>query len=182
METLKKAGAMLAHLELFQHMLDLRRLLQLAAHMEERGDRVMLVSDEQITLIGTEALSDAAVTTAKGATVDAATAYRMLQQLKGFESPEYTVNREELSALNARAVSELEGSDALRAFGETLNRIGAGAGSQAPTAQAASTQSASAQSGSAQAADTSSPTEPPSERPTRGRRQPEGAEAEAAAR
>ncbi|MFD1731884.1 hypothetical protein ACFSC4_13700 [Deinococcus malanensis] len=35
---------MLAHLDLFARMRDLRSLLQLAAHMEDRGDRVTLIS------------------------------------------------------------------------------------------------------------------------------------------
>ncbi|MBZ9713470.1 multidrug DMT transporter [Deinococcus multiflagellatus] len=140
MDTLKKAGAMLAHLELFHRMLDLRGLLQLAAHMEERGDRVTLISPASITLIGAEMHSDAQVTTAKGATIEATTAYRVLQGLKGHEAPEYAVTREELGALNARAVAELGESDALRAFEATLARI------------------------------TGTPTEPAGERPARGRR------------
>ncbi|PTA68757.1 multidrug DMT transporter [Deinococcus arcticus] len=143
MDTLKKAGAMLAHLELFHRMLDLRGLLQLAAHMEERGDRVTLISPGSITLIGAEMHSDAQVTTAKGAVIEAATAYRVLQGLKGHEAPEYAVTREELGALNARAVAELGESDALRAFEATLTRISAAPGA---------------------------PTEPAGERPGRGRR------------
>jgi hypothetical protein len=151
MDTLKKAGAMLAHLDLFHQMLDLRGLLQLAAHMEERGDRVTLISPAHITLIGAEMLSDAGVTTAKGARIEAATAYRVLQGLKGHDAPEYAVTREELGALNARAVAELEGGDALRAFADTLTRIGA-----APAAAATPATNASA--------------ETPAERPGRGRR------------
>lgn len=129
MDTLKKAGAMLAHLDLFQQMLNLRSLMQLAAHMEERGDRVTLINAEQITLIGQDISNQGSVTTSKGATIDASTAYRVLQGLKGHEAPEYAVTREELSALNARAVAELEAGDALRAFADTLTRIGS-----APTA------------------------------------------------
>ncbi len=125
MDTLKKAGAMLAHLELFHQMQDLRSLLQLAAHMEERGDRVTLISPDQITLIGTEMQADSAIATTKGAVVTAGVAYKVVAGLKGYESPEYPVNREELRALNTRAVAELEASDALRAFGETLAKIGA---------------------------------------------------------
>ena len=125
MDTLKKAGAMLAHLDLFHSMLDLRRLLQLAAHMKERGDRAMLISATEITLIGAESLTASEIVTSRGETIDAATAYRVLGHLEGYEAPEYAVNREALAALNARAVAELEGSDALRAFGETLTRIGA---------------------------------------------------------
>ncbi|GHF39793.1 hypothetical protein HNQ07_001691 [Deinococcus metalli] len=125
MDTLKKAGAMLAHLELFHTMLDLRSLLQLAAHMEERGDRVTLISAETVTLIGQGMTSEATLTTTKGATIQAATAYRVLQGLKGHDAPEYAVTREELSALNARAVTELEGGDALRAFADTLARVSA---------------------------------------------------------
>lgn len=125
MDTLKKAGAMLAHLDLFHQMLDLRGLLQLAAHMEERGDRVTLISPESITLIGTDMHTDPTITTSKGATIHAPTAYRVLHGLKGHEAPEYAVTREELAALNARAVTELEGSDALRAFDATLTRISA---------------------------------------------------------
>lgn len=125
MDTLKKAGAMLQHLDLFHQMLDLRGLLQLAAHMEERGDRVTLISAEQITLMGQQTNSEASVTTSKGATIEAATAYRVLQNLKGYEAAEYAVNREELGALNARAVAELESGDALRAFEATLARIAA---------------------------------------------------------
>ncbi|MFC3832292.1 MULTISPECIES: multidrug DMT transporter [Deinococcus] len=123
MDTLKKAGAMLAHLDLFHTMLDLRSLLQLAAHMEERGDRVTLISAETITLVGQGMTSEPALSTSKGATIQAATAYRVLQGLKGHDAPEYAVTREELSALNARAVTELESGDALRAFAETLTRV-----------------------------------------------------------
>lgn len=125
MDTLKKAGAMLAHLDLFHSMLDLRRLLQLAAHMRERGDRAMLVSEGEITLIGSDTLSAPEIVTTKGETIDAVTAHRVLQSLKGYSSSEYAVNHEELGALNARAVADLEGSDALRAFSDTLARIGA---------------------------------------------------------
>ncbi|WP_034385837.1 multidrug DMT transporter [Deinococcus sp. YIM 77859] len=121
---LKKAGAMLAHLDLFTHMLHLRGLLQLAAHMEERGDRVTLISPEAITLVGTDMASAPSVTTSKGATIEAGHAYRLLRTLKGHDAPEYAVTREELGALNARAVADLEASDAMRAFGETLARIG----------------------------------------------------------
>ena len=121
---LKKAGAMLAHLDLFTHMLHLRGLLQLAAHMEERGDRVTLISPEVITLVGADMTTDPSVTTSKGATIEAGNAYRVLRTLKGHDAPEYAVTREELKALNARAVAELEASDAMRAFGETLARIG----------------------------------------------------------
>lgn len=161
MDTLKKAGAMLGHLDLFHQMLDLRGLLQLAAHMEDRGDRVTLISSENITLIGAEMLSDSGVTTGKGARIEAATAYRVLHGLKGHDAPEYAVTREELGALNARAVAELEGSDALRAFADTLTRIGA-----APTA-------APAQASQAPASQTSAnqpQAEAPAERPGRGRR------------
>ncbi|CAM3298551.1 hypothetical protein DESA109040_07200 [Deinococcus saxicola] len=153
MDTLKKAGAMLAHLDLFHQMLDLRGLLQLAAHMEERGDRVTLISGETITLIGAEMLSDAGVTTGKGARIEAATAYRVLQGLKGHDAPEYAVTREELGALNARAVSELEGGDALKAFGDTLARISA-----APAAAPAPAQAPQPEASA------------PAERPGRGRR------------
>ena len=125
MDTLKKAGTMLAHLDLFHSMLDLRRLLQLAAYMKERGDRAMLISAGEITLIGSESMTAPEVVTSKGETIDAATAYRVLGQLEGYEAPEYAVNREALAALNARAVAELEGSEALRAFGDTLARISA---------------------------------------------------------
>lgn len=128
MDTLKKAGAMLAHLDLFHSMLDLRRLLQLAAHMRERGDRAMLVSEGEITLIGGDTLSAPEIVTARGETIDALTAHRVLQSLKGYSSSEYAVNHEELAALNARAVTDLEGSDALRAFAETLARISAAPG------------------------------------------------------
>lgn len=164
MDTLKKAGAMLQHLDLFHHMLDLRGLLQLAAHMEERGDRVTLISPEQITLMGTDTTAEPKVSTSKGATIEAATAYRVLQTLKGYEASEYAVNREELSALNAKAVAELESSDALRAFGETLNRVSA----------------AAAVSGSA-ASVTAPAAEVPSERANRQRRAAEETPAEAAA-
>lgn len=157
MDTLKKAGAMLQHLDLFHTMLDLRGLLQLAAHMEERGDRVTLISPEQITLIGGAMQADARVTTSKGATIESGTAYRVLHRLKGHEAPEYAVTREELGALNARAVSDLESGDALRAFADTLARIGA-----APTTGPASANVA------APAA------EAPAERPARTRRAPEG--------
>lgn len=132
MDTLKKAGAMLQHIELFTHMRDLRALLQLAAHMEERGDRVTLISPEQITLVGAELNAQPSVTTAKGAKIEAATAYSVLHGLKGHDAPEYAVTREELAALNARAITELESSDALRAFEQTLARIGAGGTGAAP--------------------------------------------------
>lgn len=123
METLKKAGAMLAHLELFHYMQDLRGLLQLAAHMEERNDRVTLISPQQISLMGKETLSEPNITTSKGASIAAPRAYEVLQKLKGHEAPEYAVTREELGALNARAVKDLESSDSLNAFAETLNKI-----------------------------------------------------------
>ena len=152
MDTLKKAGAMLAHLDLFTRMRDLRSLLQLAAHMEERGDRVTLISPDNITLVGTEMSAQPALTTAKGATIEARTAYSVLQGLKGHEAPEYAVTREELGALNARAVADLESSDALRAFADTLTRIGAAPGG--------------------------TPTDTPAERPARPRR---GEASEAAA-
>lgn len=147
---------MLQHLDLFHTMLDLRGLLQLAAHMEERGDRVTLISPEQITLIGGAMHADARVTTSKGATIESGTAYRVLHRLKGHEAPEYAVTREELGALNARAVSDLEGGDALRAFADTLARIGA-APAPAPTAP---TPTPAAEAGG--------------ERPARTRRAPEG--------
>ncbi|MFC5850111.1 multidrug DMT transporter [Deinococcus petrolearius] len=153
MDTLKKAGAMLQHLDLFHTMLDLRGLLQLAAHMEERGDRVTLISPEQITLIGGAMHADARVTTSKGATVESGTAYRVLHRLKGHEAPEYAVTREELGALNARAVADLESGDALRAFADTLARIGA-----APTTGPATPNAAA---------------EASAERPARTRRAPE---------
>ena len=149
MDTLKKAGAMLQHLDLFHTMLDLRGLLQLAAHMEERGDRVTLISPEQITLIGGAMQADARVTTSKGATIESGTAYRVLHRLKGHEAPEYAVTREDLGALNARAVADLESGDALRAFAETLTRVSA-APATAPAGDAAA------------------------ERPARARRAPEG--------
>ena len=177
MDTLKKAGAMLQHLDLFHHMLDLRGLLQLAAHMEERGDRVTLISAEQITLMGKESSADSRVTTSKGASIEATTAYRVLQALKGHEAPEYAVTREELGALNARAVAELEGSDALRAFEATLARIGAAGGSVASApAQAAQQASTSA----AQGQTSTQPAEAPAERPSRGRRNAEEQGGEAA--
>lgn len=154
MDTLKKAGLMTQHLELFHHMQDLRGLLQLAAHMEERGDRAALISAEQLTLIGTNTVSDATITTSKGASIAAPVAYRLMAQLKGFEDEEYTVNRKELAALNARAVSSLEESDALRAFAETLARISAGSTPPAETT--------------------------PTERPARARRTPEENGTEAA--
>ncbi|SMB89005.1 multidrug DMT transporter [Deinococcus hopiensis] len=133
---LKKAGAMLAHLDMFTHMLHLRGLLQLAAHMEERGDRVTLISPEAITLVGNDMTTDASVTTTKGALIEAGTAYSVLRTLKGHDAPEYAVTREELKALNARAVSELEASDAMRAFGDTLVKIGVPASAPAPAAPA----------------------------------------------
>ncbi|BDP40556.1 hypothetical protein DAETH_05250 [Deinococcus aetherius] len=125
---------MLAHLEMFNHMLHLRGLLQLAAHMEERGDRVTLISPEAITLVGADMTTDPSVTTSKGATVEAGTAYSVLRTLKGHDAPEYAVTREELKALNARAVADLEASDAMRAFGETLARIGVPSGAGVDTA------------------------------------------------
>lgn len=122
---LKKAGAMLAHLDLFHHMLAVRGLLGLAAHMEERGDRVTMVSSDAITLMGAASESQPSVSTSKGGVVQAADAYRILATLKGHEATEYAVTREELKALNARAVAELEASDAMRAFAETLDRVSA---------------------------------------------------------
>lgn len=162
MDTLKKAGAMLAHLDLFHHMLDLRGLLQLAAHMEERGDRVTLISPESITLIGTDMHSDATVSTSKGATIEAPTAYRVLQTLKGHDAPEYAVTREELGALNARAVADLEASDALRAFEATLSRVGATASNVSPSSAAAGTPASG-----------TGPTPDSPERPARTRRTPD---------
>lgn len=172
MDTLKKAGAMLAHLELFHSMQDLRRLLQLAAHMKERGDRAMLISAEEISLIGAEPLTAPEIVTSKGETIDAATAYRVLARLEGYEAPEYAVNREALTALNARAVAELESSDALRAFEATLARIQAAPSTPAPTATPseaapAATEPNATERGAEQAA------ERPSERSSRSRRQPE---------
>ena len=120
---LKKAGAMLAHLDLFHHMLHVRGLLQLAQHMEERGDRVTMVSPDNITLMGAAQDSAPAITTAKGATIEAGSAYTVLSTLKGHEAPEYAVTREELKALNARAVADIESSDAMRAFSDTLARV-----------------------------------------------------------
>ncbi|GAA0506316.1 multidrug DMT transporter [Deinococcus depolymerans] len=158
MDTLKKAGAMLAHLDLFHHMLDLRGLLQLAAHMEERGDRVTLISPETITLIGADMHSDPTVTTSKHATIEAPTAYRVLHALKGHDAPEYAVTREELGALNARAVADLEASDALRAFEATLTRV------------TAASPAAPATTGSAQTPPASGDTP---ERPGRARRAPD---------
>lgn len=161
MDTLKKAGAMLQHLDLFHTMLDLRGLLQLAAHMEERGDRVTLISPEQITLIGGAMQADARVTTSKGATIESGTAYRVLHRLKGHEAPEYAVTREELGALNARAVADLETGDALRAFADTLARVSA-----APTTGPAATPAAPSAAAPAP--------EAAAERPARTRRAPEG--------
>lgn len=151
---------MLQHLDLFHTMLDLRGLLQLAAHMEERGDRVTLISPEQITLIGGAMHADARVTTSKGATIESGTAYRVLHRLKGHEAPEYAVTREELGALNARAVSDLESGDALRAFADTLARVSA-----APTTGPVGASNAAAPAPAA---------ETPAERPARTRRTPEG--------
>lgn len=146
MDTLKKAGLMTQHLDLFHHMQDLRALLQLAAHMEERGDRAALISAGGLTLIGADTVSDSAITTSKGATITAPVAYRLIAQLKGFEDEEYTVNRKELAALNARAVADLESSDALRAFAETLARIGAAPSpAQPPHAQPGETVTAERQ-------------------------------------
>lgn len=159
---------MLGHLDLFHQMLDLRGLLQLAAHMEERGDRVTLISTENITLIGAEMLSDSGVTTGKGARIEATTAYRVLHGLKGHDAPEYAVTREELGALNARAVAELEGSDALRAFADTLTRISANMGTSPAAAPAQASQTSAAQAPTAQAP--TPQTEAPAERPGRGRR------------
>ncbi|WP_084051280.1 multidrug DMT transporter [Deinococcus hopiensis] len=120
---LKKAGAMLGHLDLFTHMLHLRSLLQLAAHLEERGDRVILVTPQTMTLIGTDLETVEVITNSKGVQIQAGVAYNVLQGLKGHEAPEYAVTREELKALNAEAIRNLEQGDALRAFGETLVRI-----------------------------------------------------------
>jgi len=64
---LKTAGAMLAHLDLFTQMLHVRTLLQLAAHLEERGDRAVLVTREHLTLVGTDLQTVEALTTSKGA-------------------------------------------------------------------------------------------------------------------
>ncbi|WP_189088314.1 multidrug DMT transporter [Deinococcus ruber] len=125
---IKKAGAMLAHLDLFHHMLHVRGLLQLAQHMEERGDRVTMVSPDSITLMGNGSDSAGAITTSKGATIEAGSAYTVLSTLKGHEAPEYAVTREELKALNARAVSDIESGDAMRAFADTLTRITAADG------------------------------------------------------
>jgi hypothetical protein len=161
---LKKAGAMTAHLDLFQNMLHLRGLLQLAAHMEERGDRVTMVSAENITLIGAAMDSAAVVQTSKGAVIAAESAYSVLRGLKGHDASEYAVTREELGALNTRAVAELETSDAMRAFGETLARIGV------PTSAAQSAPAAA-----------SATTDSPSERPSRTRRGAEDTQSESPA-
>lgn len=161
---LKKAGAMTAHLDLFQRMLHLRGLLQLAAHMEERGDRVTMVSADNITLIGAGMDSAGTITTSKGADIVSESAYSVLSGLKGHDAPEYAVTREELKALNARAVSELEASDAMRAFGETLSRVTAMSAAQPAAAQSAPAQSA--------------PAEAPAERPNRSRRGAEEAVSE----
>ncbi|MFC6592217.1 multidrug DMT transporter [Deinococcus lacus] len=140
---LKKAGTMLPHLDLFSRMLALRRLLQLAAHMEERGDRVTLISPEAITLVGDEMTVNTEVQTSKGALIAAADAYALMQTLKGHEAPEYAVTREELGALNARAVADLESSEALAAFGETLSRLGVpSAAAPAPAATPAPAEAA----------------------------------------
>lgn len=130
---------MTAHLDLFEYLLHLRGLLQLAAHMEERGDRVTMVSADNITLMGNQTEQADVVQTSKGAQIAAAHAYSVLQRLKGHEATEYAVTREELAALNARAVTELETSPALQAFGETLGRISAPA-SSAPAAPASTTE------------------------------------------
>lgn len=130
---------MLAHLDLFHHMLHLRGLLQLAAHMEERGDRVTLISPDTITLIGTEQSAAPTVTTTKGASIASGNAYAVLRTLKGHDAPEYAVTREELGALNARAVADIEAGDALRAFADTLTRITAGTPAVAPAAAPAAT-------------------------------------------
>ncbi|WP_291427140.1 multidrug DMT transporter [Deinococcus sp.] len=174
MDTLKKAGLMTQHLELFHYMQELRGLLQLAAHMEERGDRAALIGAEQLTLIGQDTVGDASITTSKGATITAPVAYRLLAQLKGFEDEEYTVNRKELAALNARAVAELESSDALRAFADTLARIEAlsgtaqGGGNQGSRGAAPVEHAAQSAHGRAPAEVPQS--EIPAERPSRGRR------------
>lgn len=136
---LKKAGAMLGHLDLFTRMLQLRSLLQLAAHLEERGDRVVLVTPDTMTLIGTDLTTVPVVTTSKGVQIDAGVAYGVLYGLKGHEAPEYAVTREELKALNAQAVRDLEESEALRAFGETLSRISEPAPARKGRGAAAST-------------------------------------------
>ena len=171
---LKKAGAMLPHLELFAHMASLRGLLHLAAHMEERGDRVTLISPEAITLVGDDMTVGPDVTTSKGATVAAADAYALMHTLKGHEAPEYAVTREELKALNARAVADIEAGPALAAFGETLTRLGLSEGA-ATTATPART---GAQPEVADTTPTATPTEPRAERSGRSRRaegQAEGA-------
>ncbi|ADV66362.1 hypothetical protein [Deinococcus maricopensis] len=138
-DLLKKAGAMLAHLDLFHRMSDLRKLIQLANHMDERGDRAALVAPGTMTLYGADMTSDATITTSKGVTLSAEDAYRTLQSLKGFASDEYAVTRDELRALNARAVQDLEGSDELRAFGDALARISAPTAAPAPAPAAAAT-------------------------------------------
>lgn len=119
---------MLPYLELFGHMASLRGLLLLAAHMEERGDRVTLIAPQAITLVGDDMTVSPDIVTSKGATVTAADAYALMQQLKGHEAPEYAVTREELKALNARAVADIEAGPALAAFGETLARLGLSTG------------------------------------------------------
>ena len=174
---LKKAGAMLAHLELFHHMTNVRGLLQLAQHMEERGDRVTMVSPENITLMGNQQDSAAQVNTSKGATIEAGSAYSVLRTLKGHEAPEYAVTREELKALNTRAVSDLEGSEAMQAFAETLNRIGVG------TAAAGVSGAGAASVGSSAPVQASAAPVPAvsdvTERIPRSRRSQEGSEAQA---
>lgn len=174
MDTLKKAGLMTQHLDLFHHMQDLRGLLQLAAHMEERGDRAALISAGSLTLIGGQTLSESEVRTSKGATIAAPVVYRLIAQLKGFEDDEYTVNRRELAALNTRAVADLESSDALRAFADTLARIGA-ASAPAPESQPAPALTANAEAAAPERpnAERSNPERPNADRQSRGRRVPE---------
>ncbi|ASN83172.1 hypothetical protein [Deinococcus ficus] len=121
-ELLKQAGMMLPHMALFERMLHMRTLLWLAGHMEERGDRVTLVSAGSVTLVGQEMTTHETVTTSRGE-VTAAAAYQVLHELKGHEAAEYAVTREELKALNAGAVDRLASSAELLAFGETLERI-----------------------------------------------------------
>ncbi|MDR6218374.1 multidrug DMT transporter [Deinococcus soli (ex Cha et al. 2016)] len=118
---LKKAGLMLPHLDLFHRMAALKQLLILASAMDDRAGRVTMVSQDSITIIGTETTTDAAFSS-KGGAAEAAICYGALTTLKGHAAAEYAVTRDELKALNTTALDALSRSPELAAFGEALTK------------------------------------------------------------
>jgi len=130
-DLLKQAGKLTVHINLLTEMRDLRSLLHLAAHMQERADRVTLVAAQNISLIGTGISNAAQITTSQGVVVDAQTAFQVLCRLKQHAAAEYAVTYEELVSLNTEAVRAIEHGPALQAFGETLGSLGVEPGAAA---------------------------------------------------